>query len=254
MSAPREGRPKRFIRLPELPKITKRHIIAFAACVVLGVFGYVLLGAVRFFVVPFLLLCIWGFGQRKLPSNVFLTCLVVIFGLGTAPVYMYSNSLWKYPFQRIYIGCYRNIREPEWFPDFYDDVKGDFEFDYSASVMQGTGHYSVLYETDADGIKRVRDEFEGKAQYVFTVGEFSNGSIYDGRFSELDKEKEENINASLTFYLGSRYSDAAYGKLTDDLKNDIVFILSSNLDFNHPKASAIVIDTDNNTVFLSQLG
>lgn len=236
------------------PKFTKGIVIALIVSFVIGFLGLMLFGLIRFFVIALAMVIIWGMSKSPMAVKIIFTVIVAVFGLGTAPTEIYSKSLWKYPFQKALISCYQNIREPDWFPDFYDDVKGEYEFDYIPSIMQGTGHYSVFFETDEQTRKSYEESFAQKAKFTFTIEEYQTGKIYDGHIPELDKEKEQNKNVSLTFYMGSHYSDAAYGKVKGEALDDTVYILSSNLDFNHPDTSAVVIDNDNNTVFLTQLG
>ena len=77
-----------------------------------------------------------------------------------SPWVVHSEYKWQYPFQKAYIGLYQNIKEPEFFPDFMNDVRSGYEFDYLPSIMQGAGHYSVTFVTTperAAEVARVAD-------------------------------------------------------------------------------------------------
>lgn len=246
-------RKRRRFTLPVFPKFTKRQVIVFFIVLCFAALCYVVFGLIRFIAVPLLLFVIWGSGLvKKIPSKVFYTLLVVIFGLGNVPMGMQSQSLWKYPAQKTLLNFYSNIREPDWFPDFRSDVESGFEFDYAPSVMQGTGHYSVYFKAADETVTKYISRYENEALFSFTLDEFRDGRIYDGHITQLDKEKDKN--ASMSFYQGRHYSGIEYGKPEEDVLGAVVYVLETNYDFNHPKTSAVIIDKDNKTIFLSQLG
>lgn len=234
---------------PEQPKKRRRfsagHIIALILCILAGTAALIVLNNIRFLVVFLMLFGIWGFGQSKTGIRIFATVIVTYFGIGMAPMHINSNSLWKYPYQRTYIGIYNTT--PEWFPDFKDDVKGEFEFDYMPSVMQGTGHYAVYFETDSETAERYTRIFSEKAAYSFSYYDYIDGAIYEGSIPQLDIM--ENHTNGISFYLGDKYSDKEVPE-TDVY----IYVLEANLNSNHPRTSAVFIDKDKNTILLSQLG
>ena len=59
-------------------------------------------------------------------------------GLIFPPLTIESRSVWKYPFQRFYTSIYMNIKEPDFFPDSFDNVQGDYRFSYMPSFGQAT--------------------------------------------------------------------------------------------------------------------
>ncbi|MCR5816585.1 MAG: hypothetical protein K6F91_06870, partial [Ruminococcus sp.] len=191
---------------------------------------------------------------RNVILLILVTAMTLWLGFGTAPLMLSSQTLWKYPFQRAYIGLYHNITEPDWFPDFEGDVKGEYEFDYLASMLQGTGHYSVYFETDEETVKRYNEDFSKQAKYSFELSQYESGSIYDGSIPELDKKRAGNEYIELDLYLGKHYGDVSFGDIPEGMGNVTVYVLDSNLDFDKPHTSAVFIDSEKNTVFLSRLG
>lgn len=230
-------------------RLTKVHIIVFVLILALSAAWYYILGDTKFLFVSTILFCFWGF-SKKTGRNVILlilaTAMVLWLGMGTSPLMLSSQTLWKYPFQRAYIGLYHNITEPDWFPDFEGDVKGGYEFDYMASMLQGTGHYSVYFETDEETVKRYTDDFSKQAKYSFTFEEYSTAPRTMSVPSD-NKEKQKNSIGDIPMFVGGRYDGCASADVT-------VYVLETNFDHNHPHTSAVMIDTQKNTVFLSRLG
>lgn len=230
-------------------RLTKVYIIALAVIAMLSALWYVLLGDLKLLLVSTILFCLWGFSKKSGRNAILLilaTAMTLWLGFGTAPLSVSSQTLWKYPFQRAYIGLYQNIAEPDWFPDFAGDVKGGYEFDYMASMLQGTGHYSVYFETDGETVKRYAQDFSKQAKYSFTFAEYAASK----RTSDAPagtKQEQNNSIGDISMYVGSRYD----GCSSADVQ---IYVLETNFDFNHPHTSAVMIDRNNNTVFLSRLG
>ena len=248
-------RKRRRFTLPEFPRFTKRQVIVFLYRLCFAALCYMVFGLIRFIAVPLLLFVIWGSGLvKKIPSKVFYTLLVVIFGLGNVPMGMQSQSLWKYPAQKtLCFSFYSNIRELDWFPDFRSDVESGFEFDYAPSVMQGTGHYSVYLEAADKTVTKYISKYENERSFTFTLDEFRDGRIYDGHITQLDKEKDKN--ASMSFYQGRHYSGIEYGKLEEDVLGAVVYVLRKPIMISTaPKTSAVIIDKDNKTIFSFTVG
>lgn len=233
--------PKRVFRKPE-----KKQIIIILAAVVIGAVCSWLTGDISLTVFAMGAAVLWALVKGALAGKVIISLVALYIFLGTPPLTMHSSALWRYPIQRAYIGLYQNIKEPEWFPDFERDVKGGYEFDYMPSVMQGTGHYSVYFETDEETIERYTQEFSSKAVYSFTFAEYSVAERSAYAPADSDEKREDSIG-DISMFLGGRYSDCTSAGVQ-------VYVLETNMDFNHPHTSAVFIDKDNNAVFLSRLG
>lgn len=149
------------------------------------------------------------------------------------PPFLSSESLWRYPVQRGYIGLYRNIREPEDFPDFRADAESGYSFEYIPSIMQGSGYYSVRFVTSPERAAEYAEEYEKTAQYVIPYEEY-------GERYTLSSTEEILIYADNEFW--SAASEA------------VIYVCETNLSFNHPHTFAVIVDADRGMVQLSQLG
>lgn len=240
-SAPK---PESFFR-----RLSKKRIIIVLASAAVGAAGAFVTGDIGLLAFAVGVAVLWAIANGAIAVKAIVTLLAAYVFLGTPPVTLNSSTLWRYPFQRAYIALYSNIEEPEWFPDFQRDVKGGYEFDYSPSIMQGTGHYSVYFETDEETLKKYSDEFSAQAKYTFTLEEYYSAENVSGRNIDPPQgtEREESEISKVMLYIGGRYEKNASAEVT-------VYVLSSNLESNHPHTSAVFIDKDNSAVFLSQLG
>lgn len=180
--------------------------------------------------------------NRKMPGSSGYAAFIAafsVFQLLTPPLTLHTEYFWQYSIQKAYIGEYRNIREPEWFPYFTKDADS-FSFDYMPSVMQGTGHYSVTFHTASDdAVKRYENEFSARAVYTIPMNEW-----YD-RY-EVDNSGNENS-----------YENILDVYIDDSLRNSetaVIYVIDAVTDFNHPHSSAVIIDSKNNIIQLSQLG
>ena len=224
-------------------KPTRLQLVILAVILLTGIGGFVMMGSLRAAVMLILLFGILISRNKKLIKAAACVIVLLVFA-AFPPLYVRSQALWKYPFQKTVIGLYQNITEPEWFPEFSRDVKGDFKFDYAPSVMQATGHYLVYFQTDEKTLDRYEQLYSEQAAYSFPMREYFDESIYDGHIPELKTEK--NGFKKLTIYLTSG-SPKGY----DDAQ---AYVLASDLDFNHPHTSAVIINKADSSVTLTQLG
>ncbi|MGN1100681.1 MAG: hypothetical protein ACI4RG_00710 [Huintestinicola sp.] len=151
----------------------------------------------------------------------------------SAPPFLSSSSLWRYPIQRGYIGLYRNIREPEAFPDFRPDVESGYRFEYLPSILQGAGHYSVCFVTSPEKAAEYAERFSETAQYIIPLEE------YDGRYSVSDTEE-------IAAYIDREFWSEPSGAQ--------IYVCETNLNFNHPHTFAVIVDKDRGMIQLSQEG
>ena len=237
------------VEAPEKPRrrFTKAHIIALAVLAALSAVWCILLGDKRAILVSIILLCLWGLSKKgKTALKISATVIVLWIGFDVAPLGINSDSLWKYPIQRAYVGLY-GYDEPDYFGDFKDDVKGEFKFNYMPTVMQGTAHYAVYFETDEDTLKRYDEKFSKQAKYSFTLNEYENELIYDGSIPDLDHNKKGNFNW-IWLYLGHNVDEYRFDKSAQ------IYVIETNLAADHPHTSAVITDKENNTIFLTRLG
>ena len=151
----------------------------------------------------------------------------------STPPFLSSESLWRYPVQREYIGLYRNIKEPQAFPDFRLDVESDYRFEYLPSILQGAGHYSVCFVTSPEKASEYAERFSETAQYVISL------DGYDGRYSVSDSEE-------IVAYIDRKFWSVPSGAQ--------IYVCETNLSFNHPHTFAVIVDKDRGMIQLSQEG
>ncbi|MCR4645831.1 MAG: DUF2157 domain-containing protein [Oscillospiraceae bacterium] len=156
------------------------------------------------------------------------------------PLFIQSKFLWQYPFQKAYVALYHNTREPEWFPDFRDDVVSDYDFSYNPSIMQGSGHFSVEFVTTPERAAEYADEYAEQAVYIVPLREYSRYGYYP-----LDETKHKVLD----IYLGD-----IWAKETTEEQDATIYVIETNLDWNHPHTSVAVVDPVTGRVQLSKLG
>lgn len=211
--------------------------------VAIGITGMILISAVKFWIAT--LVCgMFGFignaADKRRPKSkgierIILMLLFLLIDFSMPPLSMQSSAKWQYPFQRLYAGCYQNSKEPEWFPDFLDDIEGDYHFSYSPSVMQGTGWFTVRFQTSPERAVAYAAEFADGARYTIPVSE------YGDRYT-INAEKDEVLSVQQDSDFWSGNSDAQ------------IYVLDAVLNWNHPHSSAVIVDTKSGKIELSQYG
>ncbi len=160
------------------------------------------------------------------------------------PLYLHTTSLKLYPAYRAITSIHRNIREPDWFSDFAEDVENDFAFDYMPSMMQGTGHYSVRFRTSPEKAREYAERFAEQARYEFLLSQYSDSAWTSVR--DLGYDAPENKDSILIF------RDTDFWSGHEETAK--VYVIDAVLDWNHPHSSAIIVDEEAGMVELSQLG
>ena len=168
-----------------------------------------------------------------LPSLYFAIFLMV-------PVVFSSGMVWKYPFQRAYIGLYQNVDEPDWFPNFLGDVRGDYLFTYMPSIMQGDGFYDVRFKTTPQKAQNYIYQFEPRAEYVFRI---DNGNIGETVSGELELKESETLTV--------RINREFWEKCGPNTK---AYVLFDNFNWNHPHSAVVVVDPDSGKIQMSENG
>ncbi|MBR1555788.1 MAG: hypothetical protein IJ644_10435 [Oscillospiraceae bacterium] len=191
----------------------------------------------------------WIFCRKAKFSKLF--CLITVlasFYMGflcmIPPFIFNSNQLWKYPVQKFYIDLYQNIKEPDFFPDFTEDVISGYDFDYMPSILQGAGHYSVAFVTTPEKAKAYQELYSRQAEYIIPLNE-----LHDTSYHPDDKEEDDTID----FFISTIWEESSLGEFETE-KNAEVYVLSSNGDWNHPHTSAVIIDTSSGRIQFSKLG
>ena len=248
-------------------------ILILASCA-----GYTLTGSVRFMLLEGVLIFLWIFRiaeqkkqpdvqpqpdeaaknplKRKVPARIiiFLAALLILFL--PAPISLHSTMLWKYPFQRAYLNVYHNIQVPAWYPEFRGDVVSDYTMDYLASIMQGTGHFSVRFMTTPERASELERQFASTALYADAMPELSAESSFfslavpEEQWSSFSVPKPELWDGNVEIYADGSFWNAE-GKKSP---NATVYVLDAKCNWNHPASSAVIIDRETGAVQLSQFG
>ena len=161
----------------------------------------------------------------------------------TTPPFFSSRSLWKYPMQRAYIACFRNVRAPAEFPDKPEEVSGDYEFEYMPSVMQGTGHYSVTYRTSPERAAAYAEEDAPKAKYTVPLSEYEVGYKVEDFTPRENSYDDGTLDVFISEIMREGASDSAQ-----------IYVLYAALNWNHPHSTAVIVDTETGLVQFSRLG
>ena len=192
--------------------------------------------------------------RRVSPWGVIGAVLLLILFL-PAPLALRSTFVWRYPFQRAYLGLYRNIGVPDWFPEFREDIVSDYHMDYVASVMQGTGHFSVCFMTSPERAAELEAQFAEQAIYTDSLPDaganasFCKLRVPEEQYQAFSAVSEDEWDGNTTIYAdrdfffhGGNAADAA------------VYILDAKCSMNHPASSAVIISSKTGAVQFSQFG
>lgn len=221
----------------------------------IGTACFVLTNSVKFLIAAALIIIICMVGNKADKNDLqnrikniigrILALIIILFFMFSIPsITISSSSLWKYPFQSFYIGLYRNVKEPAWFPDFRNDVQSGYSFEYIPSIMQGTGHYSVCFVTSSEIAAEYEKEFASQARYIIPLDEYSS---HEGWYT-IGEDKDDSGNNVLDVYWNMDFWEKS-GE-----PNAQIYVLDAVLNWNHPHSSAVIIDTESGRVQLSQLG
>lgn len=240
-----------------MTRLAKISLILLTACIVACLTGGVLLPAYNvcfeaaILAVPTLVLFLQTkkadrSGTKVRPGNPVGALLIAAFTIMltfTTPPFFSSRSLWKYPMQRAYIACFRNVKAPAEFPDKPEEVLGDYEFEYMPSVMQGTGHYSVTYRTSPERAAAYAGEYAPKARYTIPLSEYD----YGYKVEDFTPRENSYDDGSLDVFI----SEVMRGGASDSAQ---IYVLDAVLNWNHPHSTAVIVDTETGLVQFSRLG
>lgn len=218
-----------------------------------GIVGFILTAAVKFLAAAIVcfLVGIIGFAADKNYDNKkgiigrIIALIIILFFMFSMPsLIILPSNVWQYPFQKFYTGLYHNVREPEWFPDFRDDVQSDYSFEYMPSIMQGTGHFSVCFVTSPEIAAEYERKFTSEAQYIIPLDEFTVRSFYSVNGNSENPWEDDVLDI---------YWNMKFWKKGEE-PNAHIFVLDAVLNYNHPHSSAVIIDAESGRIQLSRLG
>ncbi|MBP0967809.1 MAG: hypothetical protein J5722_09250 [Oscillospiraceae bacterium] len=164
--------------------------------------------------------------KRKPGKKLLIFLGTALFLFLTPPITIRSGEEYQYPFQRRLIGLYRNVKEPEWFPEFLPDIRSDYCFEYLPSIMQGSGYYDVRFVTTPERAAEYLAQFSASAQETHPLPEC---------------DTEANVLRINTAFFGEN-------------SGAVVCIMDTNRYQNHPHSGAVIVDPDSGKIELSQYG
>lgn len=236
-------------------KISFEVVVFFLVPALLEIICFMLTADVKFLaaaVICFLVGIIKNTGEinsRTIVTNILMrsmALMIILFLMFSMPTLtIHSRLKWQYPFQKIYTGFYHNVKEPEWFPDFWNDVQSDYSFDYIPSLMQGTGHYSVCFITSPQTAAEYENKFASQSQYIIPFDEYTNTS---GWYYPIGEDKDDSGNNVLDVYWNMNFWKSGEEPTAQ------IYVLDAVLNYNHPHSSAVIIDKESGRIQLSRLG
>ncbi|MCH5194668.1 MAG: hypothetical protein J1F11_11960 [Oscillospiraceae bacterium] len=239
---------------PRYKKISLEVVVFFLVPTLLEIICFILTADAKFLiaaVICFLVGIIRNTGEmnaRRIVTNILgrsMALMLILFFMFSMPTLtIRSRMIWQYPFQKFYTGLYQNVKEPDWFPDFRDDVQSDYYFEYIPSLMQGTGHYSVCFITSPETAAEYENKFASQAQYIIPFEEYAAAS---DRYT-IGDEKDDSGNNALDVYWEKIFWRNGAEPATQ------IYVLDAVLNFNHPHSSAVIIDRERGRIQLSRLG
>ena len=232
------------------PVVPTGHMPVFRVAAVIAMAGFVLTGMYRYLLLTAIALVL-GFGgllydsraakkgknlRKTSRARVLILLLCIVPVLAFPPLVVESSMRWQYPFQRFIINSYRNISEPNWFPEIDGDkIISDYHFSYLPSIMQGTGHYSIAFNTTEEQMTDYIDEYKaggGLTKRELLLSDcLGGGNNTDFPALWLDETIRKNVS-----------------------ERTWVCVLDAVYDWNHPHTSAVILDAEHNRIQFLQLG
>ena len=228
-------------------------LLCAAVYLLTGAYSYLAAAAVELLCgIP---LCIGLFARkRQAQQNTGVVCTMVGLVAVTAfllavPPRMHSDDLRQYRHQKSLAKLYqeRAVTVPNWFPDFQDDVTGDYLLEYEPGVLHGNGYFSVRFRTEPERAASYAALFQAEARDSFLLSTYSDGmhlSLPDADAPAGTQECTLLLKPAEHFW-------------ADDLKQEqtaAVYIMDAGMNGSSPAAGAAIIDTESGRVQLLQTG
>lgn len=152
---------------------------------------------------------------------------LILFWFSLFPTGFFSDSPFRYPFQKWYAEEYRGY-DTSFLPEELPRPINDYYTEFTPPMLQGWGHYILSVETDAETVNEIKKNAEKTAREIRGLDEYLN-----------DMKKE------------------AYAYIPENLETEPygydIYIMYSNYHFNHPNTEVILINEAENTVIWSIL-
>lgn len=239
----------------EKPKTAYRVELCFAWAVLLAAAAlFVLTGSSGAFL-PAVIGCIWALttglkmkrsADESVQENIkriIICILITAFSQLFAPFHVGALGAWRYPIVKGYVKLYNTTRVPEWLPDRIPDGAEDYRLDYMPSIMQGSGHFSVRFKCGGEELERWVSFGESKARYIFRLADYAAASGYSWDDEETSAGTEKGLPELGDFDV---IYDKGFWQGCEDGAD--VYIISANIDRNHPHAEAVIINKESGMV------
>ena len=234
-------------------RLAKITLVLLAACIAACIAGFVLISAWNilfetvFVGVPALVLfsklkkAEAGGGSVKAGDVVgawIIAGLTMFVTFTSAPIGIGSGSVWKYPFQRAYLGRFIKDDAAELFPERLEDVQGDYELRFMPTIMQGGGFMSLCYRTSPERAAAVEDRYAPGAVHTIPLDEYGgSGSFYRVEGFEPNGSKDGTVTVGISGVMEREHSGGA-----------VIYVLYSNYDWNHQRSRAVIVDKETGLV------
>ncbi len=232
-----------------LNKICRIILAALAGIAALGMFILYILTSSSQFLLAGIIAGVCTFLGLKLKSKWLLVYIIggLVFLMYTGFTGHFSgNKAFQYPFQRWYVNEKGGF-DVSFMPEKLPDTIYSYSTDFMPSVLQGSGYYSVLVETDEETVAEIKADTEKRAMEILPLSDcLDEYTIEDcvsdeaGAFQYVYKDSEENSFFVYIPFEALKNTDGFY-----------VYVVYTDYDFNHPDTRAYIINESTNTVIWS---
>jgi hypothetical protein len=156
------------------------------------------------------------------------------------PISVGARNAWRYPLIKKYVSAYNSCRIADWFPEEMTQGISDYKLGYMPSILQGTGYFTVCYA----GEDAAEWESYGKenAAYIVPLADYiaSDGTHFDPSDYAVSSAPSSS-DPTL---------DVGYEKdfWTEHESDAVIYVIDTNLDSNHPRTEAVIVDVKSGLV------
>lgn len=215
-------------------------VISFGLCVVTSSDMYLLTGIVA------VLCTVSGIVMKRKWQIPYIVGMVLILMYGGFTGSFSSDKAFQYPYQRWYVHE-RGGFDVRFFPEQLPDTVYSYSTVFQPSIMQGSGFYSVLVETDAETVAEIKETAEKKAVEKALVTDV---------IDEYEAEYSMSHDSGTFQYISTGTGEQGYFVYIpyEVLKNPegyCIYTEYTDYDFNHPDTHAYIINETTNTIIWS---
>ena len=189
--------------------------------------------------------------NKKIPSTkkkifAFIFLLYCVFVIGSFTSFFDCYFKFPYDLQKAYIKNKSPNIDISWFPENLPESITLYKASFSPSILQATGDFHIRFKCDKETVENLEKELKKKAEYSFILKQAEGGRYSINEIDPVTKE-EKYVGREITI----RYESAFW---KDTIHTAFVYVLDTNLDWNHPQNSYVIIDSINNKIEFVQIG